>query len=61
MHVARISWDGTVRRVSDWYTHRRSMLQEPLQYNDVRTLEVIIDLDKPQPGGMKIGQRVRVT
>ena len=54
------TWSGKVRRVSDWYTHRRSILQEPLQFNDVRTLEVIIQLDNP-PADLKIGQRVRVT
>ena len=54
------AWSGTVRRVSTWYTHRRSILQEPLQFNDVRTLEVIIELDNP-PKDLKIGQKVRVT
>ena len=53
-------WNGNVRRVSDWYTPRRSILMEPLQFNDIRTLEVIIDLDNP-PANLKIGQRVRVT
>ncbi len=53
-------WTGHVERVSDWYTHRRSILQEPLQFNDVRTLEVLIKLDNP-PSELRIGQRVRVT
>jgi len=55
-----ICWHGKVKHVSDWYTHRRSMLQEPFQYNDVRTLECIVSVD---PGGppLRIGQRVRVT
>jgi hypothetical protein len=47
-------------RVSDWFTQRRSMLQEPFQYNDVRTLECIVYLD-PGSGPVRIGQRVRVT
>src|SRR5439155_13777202 len=55
-----ISWRGKVVRVSDWYTHRRSMLQEPLQFNDVRTLECIVELDPGQPTP-RVGQRVRVT
>ena len=57
---AGIHWRGRVKHISDWYTHRRSMLQEPFQYNDVRTLECIVSLD---PGGppLRIGQRVRVT
>jgi multidrug resistance efflux pump len=54
------AWKGKVTRISDWYTHRRSILQEPLQFNDVRTLECIIGLDPGQPEP-KIGQRVRVT
>jgi hypothetical protein len=36
------------------------MLQEPLQFNDVRTLECIVQLDPGQPA-LRIGQRVRVT
>jgi multidrug resistance efflux pump len=54
------TWRGKVVRLSDWYTHRRSMLQEPLQFNDVRTLECIVQLDPGQPP-LRIGQRVRVT
>lgn len=53
-------WRGKVARLSDWYTHRRSMLQEPLQFNDVRTLECIVHLDPGQPTP-RVGQRVRVT
>jgi hypothetical protein len=49
-----------VIRVSDWYTHRRSILQEPFQLNDVRTLEWLIALD-PGQQPLRIGQRVRVT
>jgi multidrug resistance efflux pump len=54
------TWTGKVTRLSDWYTHRRSILQEPLQLNDVRTLECLIALDPGQPP-LRIGQRVRVT
>jgi multidrug resistance efflux pump len=53
------TWTGRVESISDWYTHRRSMLLEPLQFNDVRTLEAIIELD-PGQAPLKIGQRVRV-
>ncbi len=52
-------WKGKVVRVSDWYTQRRSILLEPLQFNDVRTLECLIELDPSTPP-LKIGQRVRV-
>jgi hypothetical protein len=34
-------------------------MPEPLQYNDARTLECIIELDAGQPL-LRIGQRVRV-
>jgi multidrug resistance efflux pump len=53
------TWKGTVASISDWYSHRRSILQEPLQMNDVRTLECVITLDPGQPP-LRIGQRVRV-
>jgi multidrug resistance efflux pump len=53
------SWRGKVARLSDWYTRRRSVLNEPLQFNDVRTLECIIELDPGQPIP-RIGQRMRV-
>lgn len=54
------TWKGKVVSVSDWYTHRRSILQEPFQFNDVRTLECLIAFDPGQPQ-LRIGQRVRVT
>ncbi len=54
------TWTGRVKRVGPWYTHRRSMLMEPGQFNDVRTLEVIIEMDNP-PEDLKMWQKVRVT
>jgi multidrug resistance efflux pump len=53
-------WMGKVTRVADWYTHRRQPLQEPLQLNDVRTLECIVHLNPGQPP-LRVHQRVRVT
>jgi multidrug resistance efflux pump len=53
------TWRGKVRRLSDWYSHRRSIWQEPLQHNDIRTLECIIDLEPGQPP-LRIGQRLLV-
>lgn len=53
------TWRGKVMRVSDWFTQRRSVLPEPTQLNDVRTLECIIELEPNQPP-LRIGQRVRV-
>lgn len=53
------AWTGKVKRLSDWYSQRRSILLEPLHFNDVRTLEAIVTLDPNQPP-LRIGQRVRV-
>ncbi|MFQ3651091.1 MAG: biotin/lipoyl-binding protein [Gemmataceae bacterium] len=58
--TGRGNWTGKVMRVSDWYAHRRSILFEPMQYNDVRTLEVILSVE-PNGTPLKIGQRVLVT
>jgi multidrug resistance efflux pump len=51
---------GRVTQISDWYTRRRSVLQEPFERNDVRTLECLISLEDGRPP-LRIGQRVRVT
>jgi multidrug resistance efflux pump len=50
---------GTIGSISRWYTHRRSILLDPLQYNDVRTLECVIKLESSAQT-LRIGQRVRV-
>jgi multidrug resistance efflux pump len=52
-------WRGRVVRLSDWYTQRRSPSLEPLQQNDVRTLECLIELE-PGQAPVRLGQRVRV-
>ncbi len=54
-------WRGKVTHVSDWYTHRRSVQLEAMQFYDVRTLECLIKLDPDAKGALRIGQRVRVT
>lgn len=53
-------WTGRVERIGDYFTHKRSIVQEPDQFNDVKTLECIIALDPGQPP-LKINQRVLVT
>jgi multidrug resistance efflux pump len=55
------TWRGKVVRVSRWYTHRRSIMQEPLELNDVRTLECIVAFDDPDAPEVRIGQRMRIT
>jgi multidrug resistance efflux pump len=54
------TWTGRISRLGGWYTHRRSVLLEPLQLNDVRTLECIVTVDPGQKPEIKIGQRVRI-
>ena len=51
-------WKGVVKRVSDWYAPVRSPIIEPFRYNDVRTLECIIEV-KSGDSPKLIGQRVR--
>jgi len=54
-------YNGKVTKVSDWYSHRRSIILEPLQYNDVRTLECLIEIEESEgKPPLRIGQRVRV-
>jgi HlyD family secretion protein len=54
-----LHWRGRVARVSDWYTRRRSILHDPLEMQDVRTLECIIE---PEAGAsLRIGQKMHVT
>jgi multidrug resistance efflux pump len=53
------AWQGRVASVSDWFTQRRAVVQEPLQFNDARTLEVLIELS-PSQAPVRIGQRMRV-
>jgi len=52
------TWVGKVTRVSKWFARRRSVLLEPGQVNDVRTLECVITLPPDTP--LRIGQRVHV-
>ena len=59
------SWTGKVNAMSHWFAQRRSILLEPGQLNDARTLEAIIRIDSPQEADMnrpplRIGQRMRV-
>ena len=53
-------WQGEVVRISDWYTQRRAVLLEPMQYNDIRTLDVILRLKPDAANPLLINQRVRV-
>jgi multidrug resistance efflux pump len=54
-----LTWRGTVKRLSDWITRRRTRSLEPFELNDVHTLEALIRIH-PEPTGVRIGQRVLV-
>jgi multidrug resistance efflux pump len=53
------SWRGRVDRLAGWYAQRRTVLHDPSQMSDVRTLECVIVLDQGQPR-LRLGQAVRV-
>jgi multidrug resistance efflux pump len=53
-------WTGKVERLGDWFAPRRSILFEPLQLNDQRTVECIIVVDANSEQ-LRIGQRVRIS
>ncbi len=52
-------WDGKVKTISRWYATTRSPIIEPFRYNDVRTLETIIEVTSKGGEQKFIGQRVR--
>ena len=50
---------GKVVRLAPWIAQRRSLLDEPFQRNDVRTLECMVSVDAADED-LRIGQRLRV-
>jgi HlyD family secretion protein len=56
---AASSWRGRVERIAGWYSQRRTVLHDPSQFSDVRTLECRIVLEPGQPR-LRLGQSVRV-
>lgn len=54
------TWRGHVARLAGWYAQRRSILHDPSQFSDVRTLECLIVLE-PGQSPLRLGQSVRVT
>jgi multidrug resistance efflux pump len=53
------TWTGTVLRVGNWVARKRTVLLDPGEINDVRTVECVIALDG-NPEGLLVGQRMRV-
>jgi multidrug resistance efflux pump len=54
-----LTWRGRVERVAGWYSQRRTVLHDPSQMSDVRTLECVVILEPDQPR-LRLGQSVRV-
>jgi multidrug resistance efflux pump len=53
------TWTGTVLRVGNWVARKRTVLLDPGEVNDVRTVECVIAIDG-SPDGLLVGQRMRV-
>jgi multidrug resistance efflux pump len=56
---AGATWQGRVKRVSDWFAKKRHQINEPFMLNDVQTLECLIEVTS-EGRPLRIGQRVRV-
>ena len=54
------TWKGQVKRLGQWYSQRRTILQQPPRYTDVATLECLIAID-PGQAPLRLGQRMIVT
>jgi hypothetical protein len=52
-------WSGKIISISKWYSKKRSIILEPFTFNDVRSLECIVEVNDPDQT-LCIGQRVRV-
>jgi multidrug resistance efflux pump len=52
-------WKGKVTHISRWVAQRRTLVLDPGEINDVRTVECVISLESPTEG-LWIGQRMRV-
>jgi multidrug resistance efflux pump len=53
------TWTGRVKTVGAFVARRRSILLEPGEINDVRTVECVIALEG-RTEGLLVGQRMRV-
>lgn len=54
-----VSYNGRIDRIATWYSQRRTVLHDPSQMSDVRTLECVIVLE-PGQARLRLGQGVRV-
>lgn len=56
-------WDGKVTKILGWYAPTRTPVIEPFRYNDVRTLECIIDVtsgDAKKLNGQRIRAKIKI-
>lgn len=53
------TWPGHVASVSRWVAMRRTLVFDPGEVNDIRTVECVVEFDPPVPE-LWLGQRVRV-
>jgi len=53
------TWNGTVLRVGNWVARKRTVVLDPGEVNDVRTVECVIALEGSTEG-LLVGQRMRV-
>jgi multidrug resistance efflux pump len=51
-------WQGKVKSVARWVANRRTIILDPGEINDVRTVECVVELETDQD--LVIGQRMRV-
>lgn len=51
-------WAGRVKSIAGWVAQKRSLILDPGEINDVRTVEGVVELDSED--GLVIGQRMRV-
>jgi hypothetical protein len=54
------TWRGRVSRGAGWYKQRRTVLHDPSELSNVRTLECVIVLE-PGQQRLRRGQSVRIT
>lgn len=60
--LSQDTWKGKVVKIANNYTPRKSRQMDPLQMNDVRTKECIIEIEpNDQLRPLAIGQKMRVT
>jgi multidrug resistance efflux pump len=52
-------WNGTVERLGNWIARKRSLIMDPGEVNDVRTVECVVTLTG-KTDGLLVGQRMRV-